>query len=274
MINIPFTNLTQTHHIGRHLIFLPECSSTNDILADLAKSQNLPQGNLLITSYQTSGRGQRNHTWQSQPCQNLTFSFIWYHQNLPISSKAFDFNMATAIGLQKAVASFLPAQTVSIKWSNDIMVNHRKIAGILIENTIKNTQMAYSIIGIGLNVNQTTFTTAQATSMTLEYGTTFNLACVLERVAVCLEEAYQVISFDTLRHLYTQNLYRYHEKHLYENISCPTLPQGRFEGVILGINPEGKLGVAHGHQIHYFDVQEIRFLYENMNYTLSKMVLF
>ena len=128
--------------------------STNDFLKSYSKEHDVPDFFYVITDMQTGGRGQRERTWQSECCKNLLVSFV-------VCPK---FSLEKQILLNKIVSIALiellemhKITEVQVKLPNDIMVGGRKIAGILIENIIRNKRIRHSIIGIGLNVNQTNF---------------------------------------------------------------------------------------------------------------------
>lgn len=159
-------NYSKPCMIGKKTIFLPTCQSTNTELAYLASQEALPEGTTLYTHAQMAGKGQRGNTWESEPSQNLTFSYLLYPETLPIG-EMFLLSMVTALGVLDFVECEVGKGSVRIKYPNDILVDGQKIAGILIENSLKGEAIDKSIVGIGLNINQTQFKNLRATSLRL-----------------------------------------------------------------------------------------------------------
>jgi len=139
--------------IGKSITELDSVDSTNNYIAKAIEAGNYHWGTAILAHFQTNGRGQRAATWQSDNGQNLTFSFA-----VPLNgfdSRAY-FSVSRAISLAIVEAiKFHSGDNVSIKWPNDILVGHKKIAGILIENKLRKKPAA--ICGIGLNINQVDF---------------------------------------------------------------------------------------------------------------------
>ena len=134
------------------IIWLDSIDSTNDE----ARRRILALDNLSVLSAleQTGGRGQRENKWHSAPNQNLTFSIIL--KNPPIkSADQFCISEITAVTLVRFLSDY--GIEADIKWPNDIYVSGKKICGILIENSLKGQTIDWTIIGIGLNVNQFNF---------------------------------------------------------------------------------------------------------------------
>lgn len=115
---------------------------------------------VVITDNQTEGRGQRGNTWHSEPGMNLTFSLVVYPSWMS-AARQFELSMLVALGLVETLRQYIDEEHhpewLKIKWPNDIYYGDRKIAGILIENVIGENAIERSVIGIGLNVNQTRF---------------------------------------------------------------------------------------------------------------------
>lgn len=130
-------------------------SSTNTYMRE--HPDRYQHGDVLIVDKQTGGRGQRGNTWVSNPGKNLTFSLMLRTQNVN-AIDAFHISMIVSVAIQRALTALLGA-TVEVKWPNDIYVHDRKIAGILIENSLEGSRVTHSVVGIGLNVNQHRFPT-------------------------------------------------------------------------------------------------------------------
>ena len=137
--------------------WLDSCASTNSVLAGRADA---PAGLVIATREQTAGRGQRGNTWEAQPGANLTFSLLLRPAAIP-AARQFELSMIVSLAIVDTVDAVLEDAgcplRAEIKWPNDIYVADRKICGILIENTLTGRSIDRSIVGIGLNVNQTVF---------------------------------------------------------------------------------------------------------------------
>ena len=121
----------------------------------MAREGMAQHGTAVFTHEQTSGRGQRERSWQSQKDQNIAISFVLAPDQLPGSS-IFSLNMSIANAVHQFLSRFI-IEDLAIKWPNDIYWRDRKAAGILIENLWQGTQWNRAIAGIGININQTDF---------------------------------------------------------------------------------------------------------------------
>ena len=141
-------------------VHLEQVDSTNAYLQ--RKQSECDIRNWVVSAdEQTAGKGMGNNGWESEVGQNLTFSLAVDMGFLP-AERQFLLSEAVALGLIQALDDLLPAEKLHIKWPNDIFFENHKLAGILINSTIKANMMDVSIIGIGLNVNQMQFTKARA----------------------------------------------------------------------------------------------------------------
>src|SRR5690606_36825902 len=137
------------------VIKLNATASTNDYLRNLCTVQSLENYTTVTTEIQTQGKGQRGNKWISEPHKNLIFSIL-IKDSLPKDSSVFDLNIAISTAIITALERF-EIPKISVKWPNDILADGKKIAGILIENSFSGQHAFFSIVGIGLNVNQTDF---------------------------------------------------------------------------------------------------------------------
>jgi len=193
--------------IGKNTIHLDSVDSTNNY----AKSQAAwEDGTVIITKEQAKGRGQQGNFWESEAGRNLTFSIVLKPAFIPPEEQ---FYLSKAISL--GVADFLSVSlhNVTIKWPNDIYVDDSKIAGILIEQSITGNIISQSIVGIGLNVNQTIFRSnaPNPTSMKLRAARQFDLQESLAHLCTYIENRYLQLQTDLLYDLnrdYMQRLYR------------------------------------------------------------------
>jgi BirA family biotin operon repressor/biotin-[acetyl-CoA-carboxylase] ligase len=177
--------VNNTFFTGKFLIHLPSIDSTNNYAKEYIAKSSPIDGTVILADEQYAGRGQTGNVWLSEPNKNLTFSLI-YHTSFLLATEQFYLNMAVSLGIWSTVSNQL--STVKIKWPNDIYVNHQKIAGILIENTISGMYLKYSVIGIGLNVNQDTFPTdVPATSLKCLTGQELDRQSVLNKLLNAVE---------------------------------------------------------------------------------------
>jgi BirA family transcriptional regulator, biotin operon repressor / biotin---[acetyl-CoA-carboxylase] ligase len=242
--------------MGHSLVFMPECHSTNDEAARLLESYaNTVEGTVIITNNQTSGRGQRGNTWTSESGMNLTFSLLMKPSFLALKDQ-FMLNKVFSLGLYDYLREALSG-VVKVKWPNDMMVNNKKICGMLIENHIHGQHIQYSIVGIGLNVNQLSFPVATATSMKLEQDQEFTLEETLSELLSCLEKRYLQLRSGQVEQLdqdYVAALYWVGENHLFKKAD------EIFEGAIRGVDANGRLKVYADGTTEYFDLKQIQFL--------------
>ena len=136
-----------------HILWLETADSTNsELRRRIAGLDNL---SIIAAREQTAGRGQGTHTWFSTPGRNLTFSIL-YRFGDAYALAASDAILITQV-TTLAIRDYLLGHGVRarIKWPNDIWVEDRKICGILIENTLESGMVRESIVGIGLNLNET-----------------------------------------------------------------------------------------------------------------------
>jgi BirA family biotin operon repressor/biotin-[acetyl-CoA-carboxylase] ligase len=244
---------------GNQIIYLKECQSTNDVLADLAKQSPVFEGSIVITDQQLAGRGQRGNVWEANPGDNLTLSLLYKPFFVQVQFP-FALNIAVSLGIFDVLNEYLP-QKVKIKWPNDMIVSvngiDKKICGMLIENTIKKNAFENAIIGIGLNVNQAEFTEAKATSLALALGFSLDKNEVLNKLCSAIEGRYLALKRgEDLSNVYIQNLYRYQQKALYR------VDEDVFEGTILEVDSNGRLHVLHTNDatIRVYAFKEIVFL--------------
>ena len=139
-----------------NIVWLESIDSTND---EVKRNIDILDNLSVIAAYeQTAGRGQRGNIWLTDPAMNLTFSIALKYGQMPAGLKALDqfkISEITALSVVELLSGY--GIEAKIKWPNDIYVNDRKICGILIEHSVQGEFLSHSIVGIGLNVNQTAF---------------------------------------------------------------------------------------------------------------------
>ena len=168
------------------IIKLNATTSTNDYLKKRYKSGKVLDGDLVWTENQTSGRGQLNKKWISEPFKSLTFSV--YKQFNGLLIKPFKFNAVVCLGIIYALKK-LSIPGLSIKWPNDILSENKKIGGVLIENFFNRSKIKASVIGVGLNLNQEKFEKLpKATSLKIITGKKWSSKIILDALVPLLEE--------------------------------------------------------------------------------------
>ncbi|MFM2000363.1 MAG: hypothetical protein RL204_2310, partial [Bacteroidota bacterium] len=147
----------------RAIIDLDTVDSTNNYAANMLKLSSPPAGTVITAQEQTNGRGQRGSSWTAFKGDNLLASIIVY-PNFLAPDETFMLSRITALAIREAMEA-LTDKDVFIKWPNDIIVEGKKICGILIENNWSDFKIQSAIIGFGINVNQEKFMIPKATSV-------------------------------------------------------------------------------------------------------------
>lgn len=246
-----------TLFIGKVLLHHKELPSTNAYASELVAKSKPSEGTVISTFRQAQGRGQLGSKWESEPDKNLTLSVVLYPDFL-LPRQNFALNKAVALAVRQFIAELVPQQLVCIKWPNDIYVGTRKICGILIQNSLNRNALASSIVGIGINVNQTTFSKdiPNPSSLQLENGKEYDLSSLIPSLCHHLEVMYlrlKAREFAVLDAEYLQNLYRYQLLTLFQRRNGST-----FWGKISGISAIGRLQIAHRDGTEEdFDLKEV-----------------
>jgi BirA family biotin operon repressor/biotin-[acetyl-CoA-carboxylase] ligase len=241
--------------IGRQIIRLKEIDSTNNYANQFLARDGVQEGLVVQASSQTKGRGHQLSSWQSEIGKNLLFSIVLCPGFIE-AARQFSLSMAISLG----IVDFLGMHGIEakIKWPNDIYHGNKKLAGILIENTIMGNHLAHGIVGIGLNVNQASFPghLPNPVSMRVIAGHEFSLEKTLEGLLEKLDDRYlQLQKGDEKIHQeYEEKLYLLHEKNRFSS------SKGPFTGKIEGVGEFGRLMVrVEGTGLQYFDFKEIRY---------------
>ncbi len=242
-----------------NIIKLNAIDSTNTYLINLGKNVKLLDGTIVVSERQHKGRGQLGAAWQSQHLKSLTFSVFKRFESLPVSHLP-SIVYAVSIGVYHALNKLLVPH-ITIKWPNDIMSYSNKLAGILIENQIKQNKIVSSVIGIGLNVNEENFENLpHATSILLTTGRKQNLEEVLQIVSnSILKELNRVENeeYSTLKLEYEETLFRKNKVSVFEDSKGI-----RFNGKIKGVSEIGELLIENDQEIiKNYKLKEIKYLF-------------
>lgn len=253
----------KTLFIGQNAIYVKSLASTNTYASELLRQIALSDGSLIYTFEQEKGRGQRGNSWESEPNKNVTLSLV-LHPSFITSQHQFLLTKITALAVADLMAEILQTHgilhQIRIKWPNDIYVNDKKIAGILIENYLRETTIQQAIVGVGINVNQAVFQTApNAISLFSLLHQTIDLQHCIALFCECFEARYLQLKNNKLEQLnadYLSLLYRINEWSTYQ-----TPGKQVFEGNIKGVSEIGKLQVELiSGEIKEFDLKEIVFV--------------
>ena len=247
--------------IGKKLIQLHSVDSTNKAAHDILKWDQISEGTVITAWEQIAGRGQKGASWESKPGENITLSLILYPDFIT-AENIFVLNEFVSL----AIREFLYESTrldFKIKWPNDIVIDNKKICGILIENILRGQQVSQSIIGIGLNINQTVFNDymPEATSMKLQTGNDFNVLKSTELLCHKLDEIYDSLregNRSQLHEQYKSHLFRLNEQHKYimnDIVVELTITDVLMDGRIVLKSEKGDKFL--------FDAKELKYIYQN-----------
>jgi BirA family biotin operon repressor/biotin-[acetyl-CoA-carboxylase] ligase len=226
------------------VVHIEETDSTNRWLKTHGDESNL----CVVAEYQTAGRGCGTNSWESERGKNLTFSMLIHPKDIP-ASEQFRITEIVSVALCETIG-----MEASIKWPNDIYVGERKICGILIENRLQGSVMKDSVIGIGLNVNQTVFMSDAPNPVSIKQLT----GCDMDRGALLdnfLQTFEEVSARKDVGSDYRKRLFRLGRKAAFADET------GRFEGTIVDVEPDGHLLIRdETGQVRQYAFKEVQFL--------------
>lgn len=242
------------------IIFINEVDSTNSYATNLIKQYKPVEGTVVITANQTSGKGMMGTRWVFQPQKSFAASWIFYPDFLRINS-AFYLYIFSSL----AVHDFLSEKMddglgeLKIKWPNDILINNKKICGILIENTFKSVKIKSSVIGIGINVGYS--------EKFREFGslnkeiliTNADLKKFAQELDDKLRYYYSLLKnnkTDDLNKMYHQKLKDFNSSIVFSENANGIL----IHGIQRGVDDSGRLKIQVGENIKYYSTKEIKFL--------------
>ena len=256
-------------------MFIDETHSTSSLLRE-TYDDSLPHLFTIRTDFQTAGRGQAGNSWESEKGKNLLFSTLLRYPEVEAADQ-WRLSMLVAVAVREAITSILSPlasrlSPITIKWPNDIYYNDQKLVGILIENTLSGRQIAYTIAGVGINVNQIKWLSdaPNPVSMMQITGEEYDVENLLNAFLEAIQR-WETASTEQLREEYIKHLYRRTGWHPYlerEVSVAPTniqLSAQTADGVFLAqwvdITPQGEwvLRLKSGEEKRYH-FKQIRFV--------------
>lgn len=242
----------------QRIIRLEETESTNSYLKQLLKERRLEDGTIVLSDYQSRGRGQVGNTWVSNQGENLLFSLVIYPPSLK-AGEQFIISRVVALAVKNTLSHYVDG--VAIKWPNDIYVQEQKIAGILIENDIRGVYVDNTVIGIGLNVNQTEFPEGLPNPVSLRQitGMVYDRDDLLDRFRrefSLLYADWRNGAVKRIEDAYMLHLYRRDGYHWYEDRN------GQFMAAIEEVLPTGHLvlKIKDSKAVRHYAFKEVVFV--------------
>lgn len=245
--------------VAMQRIFLDKVDSTMSVMERLMSQQRLEEGSVVVAAGQYQGRGMENNSWESEHDANLLATFVLYPHFLHPSLQ-FHLNCAVSLAVYEAVNAQLPDVRVSIKWPNDVYVEGKKVAGLLIRHQICGELLDVTYAGIGLNINQVCFRSDAPNPVSLRQvdGRTRNPGVLLDQLQQILMKWYDRLRSghgSDLRDAYHACMYR-------RGVQAGYLIHGRqVQATILGIDEYGLLMVREASgKVTHCDLKEIVYL--------------
>lgn len=237
------------------IIRLKEIDSTNRFLREL-KDEQEDEMVVAVADFQTAGKGQGSHTWESEAGKNLLFSIKVHPRWVPVRQQ-FLLSMAGAIAIKEALETYVDG--ITLKWPNDVYWNDKKISGTLIETSIDSKGIKTCIFGIGINVNQEAFHSDAPNPVSLRQilGHEVDKDELLQKVIEGFRRYYELLrradNMD-VSGIYHLSLYRRKGFHRYEDAD------GDFEGAFVEVEDDGHL-ILHDKQgvIRSYSFGEVKF---------------
>lgn len=238
MSGIEITRCMETAIYGRNLIFHKETDSTN-LDAKRLGEDGAPEGTLVVADQQTAGRGRRGRTWISPAGESIYMTILLRPDCEP--GQVSSVTLVMALAVMEAIKELTSAEC-GIKWPNDVVINEKKVCGILTEMSLDMDSIHYVVVGTGINVNQKSFAeeiVQTATSLAIELGKTVNRNKLVSRVMYFFEKNYEVYkqTYDL-----SGLVDKYNDYLINRGKEVRVLdPKGEFDGIALGIDNRGQL---------------------------------
>ncbi|RKD16994.1 biotin--[acetyl-CoA-carboxylase] ligase [Pelobium manganitolerans] len=253
-------NIFLTLFVGQSLVKLSSVNSTNTYLKNQLSNSTPPaEGTVIMADHQFAGRGQQGNSWDSEAGKNLTFSILFFPDFLKISQQ-FLLNIAVSLGINDCLARIIGKQC-KIKWPNDIYYQEQKLGGILIENGLSGANLKWSIVGIGLNVNQQNFNgnNGRASSISKILHQNYELPELLGQLCKDIERRYLQLKAgnqELLKAEYQERLFGLNQKRYFK------VANQQVEGEILGVDNDGCLLLSQNGKLAKYALKEIAFIFD------------
>ncbi len=243
--------------IGSKLIKLKEVDSTNEYASNM---KNIEHGTVITAEKQTKGRGQRGNKWSSRSGENITASFYIEPDFLSVEEQ-FYLSMIIALSVRETIVHYIDeCENIKVKWANDIYYKDKKIAGILIENSLKGHSISSSIVGIGINVNQTIFDEKLPNPVSIKQikGENISVENCISILCKKIEQKYNMLKEGKKKEIkndYMKNLYRRKGIHSY-------IYKGHsLKAEIFDVLESGHLILrTEDNNLHKFDFSQIKYV--------------
>lgn len=238
----------QTKWLGRNLLFYDSVGSTNDRvhqLADDLDGKAAPHGTVVAADRQTAGKGRRGRAWESPSGTNIYFSLLLRPTFAPDKASMLTLLIAYAVkcGIERQMVSHAPQ--CGIKWPNDVVIDGKKVCGILTEMYLEGNSIDHVIVGVGVNVGKQNFAPElvdKATSLEDACGQVFDRSRLLADILEVFEEEYE--SFAAQDAISDLKFFKgkYNASLVNRNREvCVLDPKGEYRGIARGINDTGEL---------------------------------
>jgi BirA family biotin operon repressor/biotin-[acetyl-CoA-carboxylase] ligase len=236
-----------------NIIRLKQVESTNTWAKEALAEGAIPVNTVIVAETQTAGRGQLLTKWHDEPGKNLIFTLV-FKPKQTMAHQYFRINAAVSLALMDALHGI---EGLAVKWPNDIIVNEKKLAGILIETLVKGDKIDQVNAGIGLNVNQLQFPDGlNATSLALEQHTQVNLDELLFKLLTELNNRINDLANSSLITNYNNKLFGRGEELCFEDNS------GQFKAKVIGVDDDGLLNlkISDEHPPRSYRFKEVKWL--------------
>lgn len=249
--------------LNNKTIHLKETTSTLTYIRELLKEQVLEDGFTVYTDFQTSGRGQKGNSWESQEGLNLLFSTVSYPSDLK-ANKQFIISQLISIAITDILCEEINDENnnISIKWPNDIYWQEKKLAGILIENNITDNKVSQCILGVGINLNQETFKSDAPNPISLKQitGKTYDIEKTLQKIVDKIYFYHKQIEssegLEEIKSIYKNRLFRRTGKHLFND------NEQTFLAEIVDIEDSGILVLrTQTNEVRKYAFKEIKYIF-------------
>ena len=252
-------------------MYIRQTHSTSTLLREQYRD-DMPHLYTIRTDYQTAGRGQAGNSWESEKGKNLLFSALLKYKGIR-ATEQWRLSMLVAVALWEVLASHLIASSphrLTIKWPNDIYYGDKKLVGILIENSLVDGYVGYSIAGIGVNVNQTRWLSNAPNPISLKEitGKEYDVEKLMEEWIATVRQ-WESRRTEELTAAYMQHLYRRKGRHKYVEREVSVQPTtiasqeaaGAFLAELVDVTEQGELVLRkeNGEEMKYH-FKQIRFV--------------